>query len=231
MAKQKLVMPADALKGFMDEYQVNVAVLAQDIQLSGSTVRQLLNGKMRISLSVAGRLARYFGTTIQFWTDMQGAIDFADFKNNKELQKEISGISKAKKPKASSKAAPKPPRASAAKADKEEASPRTSRRAKAAEAAVKTTGRRASKADKEAPQAPKTRKRRAVSKPAPQEEEEFTPVKPKTILIKKTASIPVPEEPQEEPLWTWDETPPVHLEEQTPEALPEDPDTPDFSED
>jgi addiction module HigA family antidote len=222
MAKQKIMTPADALKGLMDEYQVSVAVLAEDIQLSGSAVRQLLYGKMRVSLPVAGRLAKYFGTTIQYWTEMQGAIDFAEFKSNEKLQKEISGIAKAKKPKASAKAAAKPPKASSrtAKADKA-ASPRASKGAKAEGTEVKTRGRKP-KADKEAPKAPKTPKprgRKAASKSAPPEE--APPAKPKTILIKKSTPNPAPADPQETSFWPQEETSYVPQEEQTPADFPD----------
>jgi addiction module HigA family antidote len=213
MAKQKIAAPADALKGFMDEYQVSVATLAADIQLSGSAVRQLLYGKMRVSLPVAGRLAKYFGTTIQYWTDMQGAVDFAEFKDNEKLLKEINGIAKAKKPKTPppAKAAPKaastragkPPKA---KADAE-AAPRTSRKAKAADAGVKTPARKpraAKAADKETTKAPKAPKALKEPKPPKAPKEPKAPKAPKAakepkapktgVRGRKAAVKPIPQE-------------------------------------
>jgi plasmid maintenance system antidote protein VapI len=61
-------------------------------------------GKIRISLNVAFRLAKYFGNTYQFWLDMQTRYDVAELQKDAAFTTAIKNIPKAKKQPPSQKA-------------------------------------------------------------------------------------------------------------------------------
>jgi addiction module HigA family antidote len=150
---KKLSKPADALQSYLKEYQVTISQLAKDIKLSQSIVRQLTMGKAKISLNTAARLAKYFGTTQQYWTDLQYAFDLGELKNDAALNDVLKDIIKAKKPK------DPPKKAAKAKAEKPVAKKGRAKKEKAADApAPAKRGRKPAAAP--ADTAPKTRGRK-----------------------------------------------------------------------
>jgi addiction module HigA family antidote len=100
--------PSSVLSSLMDEYQLNPFSLSKEISLSHSAVRLIANGKGKISVATALRLAKYFGQTPEYWLDLQCASDLDKAQNNKKLMAVIKGITKAKKPTANSKSKGKP---------------------------------------------------------------------------------------------------------------------------
>jgi addiction module HigA family antidote len=95
--KQSVSVPGTILKENMDEYQISVAQLSQDIGLSPSAVRQLINNKMRVSIIIALRLAKYFGTTAQYWIDLQTQYELSELGKDTALADSIKAIPKVKK--------------------------------------------------------------------------------------------------------------------------------------
>lgn len=49
--------------------------LAQDISVPPRRINEIVHGKRAISADTALRLARYFGTTDQFWLNLQARYD------------------------------------------------------------------------------------------------------------------------------------------------------------
>jgi addiction module HigA family antidote len=99
MKKQAVLVPGTVLKeNYLDAYQLSPGKLAEDIGLSASAVRNVLINKAKISLNVAVRLAKYFGTTVQYWVDLQNVYDLAEMEKDAELNESLKKISKAKKP-------------------------------------------------------------------------------------------------------------------------------------
>jgi addiction module HigA family antidote len=90
--------PGAVLKSLMDKYQLNPTALARDIKLSQSAVRQIVIEKAKISVSIALRLAKYFGTPTKYWLDLQTAHDLAEAEKDSELSAVIKSISKTKPP-------------------------------------------------------------------------------------------------------------------------------------
>jgi addiction module HigA family antidote len=78
MAKSKAQTPGAVLQSFMDDYQLNTGKLAEAVKLSLSAIRQVVIGKSKISVSVALRLAKYFGNTPQYWIDLQNQYDLSE---------------------------------------------------------------------------------------------------------------------------------------------------------
>jgi addiction module HigA family antidote len=88
----------------MEEYQLNPFSLSKEINLSQSSVRQLVTGKSKVTVPTALRLAKYFDQSPDYWLDLQRAKDIKDAQNDKELTAIVKGIPKAKKPAAKPKA-------------------------------------------------------------------------------------------------------------------------------
>ena len=98
MAKATSKAPGDVLLSFIEEYGINPTRLGAAVNLSQSTVRQITLNKMKISVPVALRLAKYFGNSIEFWTNLQLNYELAMAANDKELSEVLKGIQKIKKP-------------------------------------------------------------------------------------------------------------------------------------
>jgi addiction module HigA family antidote len=90
--------PADVLKKLMDDYQIKVSKLAELTKLSASSVRYITIGKGSVSPSAAFRLAKLFGTTPEYWLDLQLKADIARASANSKLTEDLKTISKIAKP-------------------------------------------------------------------------------------------------------------------------------------
>jgi addiction module HigA family antidote len=79
MAKKKLmepVHPGEILKGeFLDEMNVSAYALAQALRVPTNRITSIVNGERGISAETALRLARFFGTTPDFWMNLQSHYD------------------------------------------------------------------------------------------------------------------------------------------------------------
>jgi addiction module HigA family antidote len=123
MPKPVAKTPGAVLQSYLDEYQLVPGKLAEAVKLSQSAVRQVVIGKTRISVPVALRLAKYFGTTPEYWIDIQNQYDLSEAAKDNELTAVLKGISKAKKP-APKKAAAPAKKAAARKAPARKAAPK-----------------------------------------------------------------------------------------------------------
>jgi antitoxin HigA-1 len=79
MAKTKRmepVHPGEILKGeFLDEMNVSAYALAQALRVPTNRITSIVNGERGISAETALRLARFFGTTAEFWLNLQMHYD------------------------------------------------------------------------------------------------------------------------------------------------------------
>ncbi|MDR2257570.1 MAG: HigA family addiction module antidote protein [Treponema sp.] len=98
MAKEKPQTPGAALQTFMDDYQVTPAGLAKIIGMSQSGVRQIAIGQTRVTVPVALRLAKFFGTTPDYWINLQTVKDLSDAAKDSKFSAALKAIPKAKKP-------------------------------------------------------------------------------------------------------------------------------------
>lgn len=69
---------------FMPDFGLSVAQLASKTGVSRQTVNQLISERRALSPSMALRLARLFGTTPQYWLNMQRNIDIWDSYNTEQ---------------------------------------------------------------------------------------------------------------------------------------------------
>ncbi|NEO96518.1 MAG: HigA family addiction module antidote protein, partial [Moorea sp. SIO3G5] len=59
------------LEEFIKPFGISQNQLAQDIHVPVTQINAIVNGKRSITTDIALRLARYFGTTPQFWLNLQ----------------------------------------------------------------------------------------------------------------------------------------------------------------
>ena len=63
------------LEEFMKPLRVSQNKLARDIDVSIGRVNEIVHGKRAITADTALRLATYFGTTAEFWLNLQARYD------------------------------------------------------------------------------------------------------------------------------------------------------------
>jgi addiction module HigA family antidote len=134
--------PGEAVQAQAAAYNLSITQLAEGIKISPSAARLLINNKLRISVSFAQRLSKFFGKTPKYWIDLQTAHELSSITGDKKEAAVLKTISKAEKAPAAKKAAKKAPAAKAGTrktaAKKAAAKPAASKKA----AAKKTPGRK-----------------------------------------------------------------------------------------
>ena len=70
------VSPGEILQEkFLEPMNVTAYRLAKDVHIPQSRISDILNGKRGITADTAMRFAMYFGTTPQFWLNIQNQYD------------------------------------------------------------------------------------------------------------------------------------------------------------
>jgi len=80
MINKKLspIHPGEVLdEEFLKEFKITQYRLAQDISVPPRRVNEIVRGMRAISADTALRLGRYFGTSPQFWLNLQARYDLA----------------------------------------------------------------------------------------------------------------------------------------------------------
>jgi addiction module HigA family antidote len=88
--------PASELNKQIKKFGLSQAQVAKDVGLSVMTLKKLLDGKAKVDVERALVFAKYFGTTSDFWIDLQKKAGLADAKKNNKLQKQLRDLKKAK---------------------------------------------------------------------------------------------------------------------------------------
>ena len=79
MVSRKPVHPGEFLReDYMPELGLTVAALAKRLGVSRRTVNDIVREKRGLSPEMCLRLGRLFGTTPQFWMNMQSKVDIWD---------------------------------------------------------------------------------------------------------------------------------------------------------
>jgi addiction module HigA family antidote len=70
------VHPGEILRDdLMKPLRLSINGLARDLRVPVTRMSEVVNGRRSITADTALRLARYFGTTPQFWMNLQAAYD------------------------------------------------------------------------------------------------------------------------------------------------------------
>lgn len=88
-----LIHPGEILRDdFLRPMKISVYVLAQAIKVPRSRVNDIVLGRRGITADTAFRFARYFGTTPNFWINLQARydLDAADRKLRRRIEREVT---------------------------------------------------------------------------------------------------------------------------------------------
>jgi len=76
MTKVQAIHPGEILKEeFLAPFGISEYRLAKDINVGAIRINQIVKGKRSISMNTALRLGKYFGTTAEFWANLQIKYD------------------------------------------------------------------------------------------------------------------------------------------------------------
>ena len=70
------------LKEAMEERKISITRASKDLKVARSTLSRIINGHYSITADIAYRLACYFGTSIELWTNLQMQYDISEIQNN-----------------------------------------------------------------------------------------------------------------------------------------------------
>lgn len=95
MAKRKRklapISPGDHLADMLREAGLSANALALRLRVPANRITYILQGKRAITAETALRLARYFGTSAQFWMNLQTKYDLdrAEDQAAERIEKEV----------------------------------------------------------------------------------------------------------------------------------------------
>lgn len=73
--KLPAIHPGELLRDELKEIDVSLNELARALRVPMNRISAIVNGKRSITVDTAIRLARYFGTSPQYWLNLQNAYD------------------------------------------------------------------------------------------------------------------------------------------------------------
>ena len=76
---------------FLDPLNITPYRLSKELNVSTSTILDLIHDKRKISVEMALRLSKYFGNTHKFWLNLQNEIEARNIR--KKIEKELDKIS------------------------------------------------------------------------------------------------------------------------------------------
>jgi len=89
--KIKPIHPGEYIKDELEELNLSQKQLALALRIPARRISEIVNAKRGITADTAYRLAKYFGTTVELWTNLQFSYDMLmaieKFKVTGELEK------------------------------------------------------------------------------------------------------------------------------------------------
>ncbi|SCZ73560.1 addiction module antidote protein, HigA family [Epibacterium ulvae] len=87
------VHPGEVLKeDFLDEYDMSAGKLAQNLKVSRNRIERLVRAERGMSPDTAMRLSKLFGTTPEFWLNLQRGYDLAMAAQDPALADDLNEI-------------------------------------------------------------------------------------------------------------------------------------------
>lgn len=85
------VHPGEILREEIDELEVSAKAFAEALDVPANRVTAILNGQRGITADTALRLARYLGTTPEFWLNLQKTYELrvAELEAGKEIAERV----------------------------------------------------------------------------------------------------------------------------------------------
>lgn len=82
------IHPGELLKDDLQEIEVSLNELARSLRVPMNRISAIVNGKRAITVDTAMRLARYFGTSAQYWLNLQNAYDL-EIADRDRIEREV----------------------------------------------------------------------------------------------------------------------------------------------
>jgi addiction module HigA family antidote len=91
MNNMRAIHPGEILKQELEELNLSANAFAQKLHVPANRITSILNGVRSITADTALRLAKYFGTTAEFWMNLQIAYDLKDElkRSGKKIESEV----------------------------------------------------------------------------------------------------------------------------------------------
>ncbi len=85
------IHPGEQLRDELDELGISGNALALDLRVPANRINDILAGKRGITADTALRLARYFGSTAEFWMNLQTAYELRQTRreHGKHIDKDV----------------------------------------------------------------------------------------------------------------------------------------------
>lgn len=89
--RMRAIHPGEILADELKELNLSANAFAQALKVPANRISGILNKQRAITADTALRLARYFGTTSEFWLNLQMTYDLkiAKQKFGKKIEKEV----------------------------------------------------------------------------------------------------------------------------------------------
>ena len=75
---------------FLDPLGITAYRLSKELNVSTSSILDLIHNKRKVSVEMALRLSKFFGNSHKFWTNLQTEIDIRE--TREKMEKEIEKI-------------------------------------------------------------------------------------------------------------------------------------------
>src|SRR5438552_1407677 len=82
------IHPGELLRDELQEIDTSLNELARALRVPMNRISAIVNGKRAITVDTAMRLARYFGTSPQYWLTLQNAYDL-EIADRAEIEREV----------------------------------------------------------------------------------------------------------------------------------------------
>ncbi|MES4153458.1 HigA family addiction module antitoxin [Escherichia coli] len=81
----------------LEPLELKINELAEILHVHRNTVSALVNNNRKLTMDMAYRLAKAFDTSVDFWINLQTAVDLWEVENDMRVQEELSRINTAEK--------------------------------------------------------------------------------------------------------------------------------------
>ena len=99
MSQSKLrpIHPGEVLADELDELELSARAFARELHVPTNRITTILKGKRSITADTALRLAKFFGTTAEFWLTLQMTYDLkmTEKTNGKKISQEVHSYNEA----------------------------------------------------------------------------------------------------------------------------------------
>ena len=75
---------------FLEPLNITPYRLSKELNVSTSTILDLIHNRRKISVEMALRLSKYFGNSYKFWLNLQNELEIRDTK--KKIEKDLEKI-------------------------------------------------------------------------------------------------------------------------------------------